>query len=76
MNASEGLKRVAKLVRWIGTGFAVITFGGGAVMLFDSELIGDRLLVIAITIIIASIFYFGGKALGWVIDGFAESKDN
>ena len=77
MNTSEGLKRIAKVVRWTGIVLASISsviflyeaispvFSGGR---FQSEVIG-------VVIITAALFYFGGKALGWVIDGFAKSKD-
>jgi hypothetical protein len=75
MNASEGLRRIAKLVRWIASGFAVMIFAGGVVLAFSMEP-SARLLVLAVSAAIGAAVHFGGRGMGWVIDGFAEPKEN
>jgi antitoxin (DNA-binding transcriptional repressor) of toxin-antitoxin stability system len=76
MNATEGLKRIAKLVRWIASGVAVLIFGGGLVIATIINLAADRLLIVIASAVTAAIVYGMGKGLGWVIDGFAESQES
>ena len=73
MNASEGLRRIAKLVRWITSGFAAVILTGGIAMALFGDT-GARLWVIAISVALSAVLHFGGRGLGWVIDGFAEPK--
>jgi hypothetical protein len=79
MNASEGLRRIAQVVRWIGIGLAatvlLIGVGAGIIELSTSErnpygLVGGA----AGVIVGAAFFYYSAKALAWVIDGFAKEQ--
>lgn len=70
MNAEEGLTRIAKLVRWCGTGLGCLFALFGIIALSGT---GSDSKFIAITCLIIGTLIFGaGKALGWVIDGFAK----
>jgi 4-hydroxybenzoate polyprenyltransferase len=75
MNPSEGLKRIAQLARWIGTGLAAIIFScGAAIAIFGNP--KEWFFFTLATLIAAAIVYGVGRGLGWVIDGFAEPKES
>ena len=64
MNASEGLKRIAQVIRWLGyflAGLCVI----GSINGSNAEFF----------LIIGAIFGSLGWAIAWIIDGFAEKKN-
>ena len=63
MNASEGLKRIAQVIRWIGYFLAGLCVFGAVK---DSNP--------GFLVIVGLIFGSLGWAIGWIIDGFAEKK--
>lgn len=67
MNTSEGLMRIALVVRWSGyllAGSAVVM----ALTLFGSS--ADSAVMLGIAVFIAG----AGWALAWIIEGFAKTK--
>jgi hypothetical protein len=64
MNASEGLKRIAQVIRWIGYFLAGVCLLG----IIKNNANTDFL------IIVGGFFAGAGWAIGWIIDGFAEKK--
>lgn len=69
MNAGEGLRRIAAVVRWIGIGFAGMGFAGGFGMLFDGGL-APALMAVALGAVAGAAMW----ALAWIIEGFAKGK--
>jgi cell division protein FtsX len=63
MNASEGLKRIAQVIRWIGYFLAFLCVLGA----INGSSPGFLLSV-------GAIFGLLGWAIAWIIDGFAEKK--
>jgi hypothetical protein len=66
MSKSEGISRIAKVIR--GAGWLVI-FGTGLVMLITKNLGPDG---VTIGIFVAAIFAVPCFAVAWIIDGFAK----
>ena len=67
MNTSEGLMRIALVVRWIGY---LIAAGLALVALTQFSSNADSVLMLGI----AASFAAAGWALAWIIEGFAKSK--
>ena len=65
MNASEGLKRIAQVIRWLGY------FIAGLCMFFAIKESNSNS---GLLIIVSVLFGTLGWAIAWVIDGFAEKK--
>jgi hypothetical protein len=74
MNTSEGLLRLAKVVRWIGFGLATFLTLGAIVIAFFGESLSDRWQVVGISLIGAVFWAVVGWALAWIIEGFAKPK--
>ena len=73
MNATEGLLRIAKIVRWIGTGLAYLWGLVAAVFTFAPN-VSDRLGMAIGGAIAALVCYGIGRGLAWIIEGFAAPK--
>ncbi len=72
MNSGEGLRRIATVVRWIGIGVAVLCLALGLVLLFAFQNTEDRAFALLTSVIAAGLSYGAGRALGWIIEGFAS----
>jgi hypothetical protein len=78
MNTHEGLNRIAKVFHWIGAGFAslfvlfaVIVPIKGAL---DNDLSGETVFFIFGFLIVAALCYGIGRAMSWIIEGFAKKS--
>jgi len=80
MNTSEGLRRTAQVVRWIGVGLATIIVIGGiatgvAQVRSSYTMSGDDWIGGTFAFAIGSAFvFFSAKAVAWIIEGFAKEK--
>ncbi len=75
MNTSEGLKRIAQLVRWFANGLAgLLFFVGIALLLFGSGDRGDAGWMFLLFVIFAAVVCAVGAGVAWVIEGFAEPR--
>ncbi len=76
MNASEGLRRIAKAVRWTAYALAAIALVGGttatAVMLWGNQ--SEAFAGVGSGVFAAAFFYGCGRGLAWIIEGFAAPK--
>ena len=76
MNSSEGLRRIAKAVRWVAYACAAIALAGGtigtAVMLWQGQ--SEALASVGVGAVVAAFFYGCGRGLAWIIEGFAAPK--
>lgn len=72
MNASEGLMRIALVVRWIGYALAtVLALGAIAAVVFGAS---DKWATAGIALLGAAFWAVAGWALAWIIEGFAKPK--
>jgi hypothetical protein len=72
MNTAEGIGRLATVIRWIGDGFGVLLAVGGVVlMLFGNT--ADGIETAAIGLVFGAFFSGGGRAISWILQGFAKS---
>lgn len=69
MNGSEGLRRIAAVVRWIGMGLAALSVGMGVWAATENGVSG-----LAGGAGFAAFFYLGARATAWIIEGFAAPK--
>lgn len=76
MNANEGLRRIAKAVRWVAYACAAIALAGGTigtvVMLWQGQ--GEALAGVGVGGAVAAFFYACGRGFAWIIEGFAAEK--
>lgn len=76
MNASEGLRRIAKAVRWVAYACAAMALAGGtigtAVMLWQGQ--SEALASVGLGGAVAAFFYGCGRGFAWIIEGFAAEK--
>lgn len=74
MNAREGLRRVARVVRWVGAALAfgcVLLAGATALDLYRYGTWADLALSVGAPLLAAAAAYGVAHALGWIIEGFA-----
>lgn len=71
MNSTEGIRRIATAIRWIGDGLGLLFAVLGIVFLFEPR--GDKTSAILV-LILAALLIAGGRLLSWIINGFAEPK--
>jgi hypothetical protein len=69
VNTSEGLGRVATVVRWLASLIAVYYVTQGLYLNAIGSLKSYTAFTVAVLLVV------GGWVLAWVIDGFAKPKD-
>ncbi|MDO8313587.1 MAG: hypothetical protein Q7T25_16770 [Sideroxyarcus sp.] len=77
MNSSEGLRRIAQVVRWIGlicASITILTGLGGWALQFRNTSINEFFGGAVVIGIGAAFFFYSSRALAWIIDGFAKEK--
>lgn len=73
MNASEGLKRIATVIRWIGLAIGLVMLAG--FLWVASERDGREVAQVMFGVGGFAFFAGGSWAIGWIIDGFAVPRD-
>lgn len=74
MGKQEGLHRIAKVIRWIGGILAGLVLLLLIPMFTAGNSIEDTLWFSVGVFFVAAVFYFGAKAVAWVIEGFADGR--
>lgn len=76
MNASEGTKRIAIAIRWLGDGFGglFVLIGFGSVIAGAIGAGGEILTLGILALVFGGLVIGGGRIVSWIIKGFAESK--
>lgn len=72
MNPTEGLMRIAKVVRWLGYLFGAVTAIFGAFTAFTGG--NDAPVVGAMVVGLGVAFAVAGWMLAWIVEGFAKPK--
>ena len=70
MNAGEGLRRIAAVVRWVGIGLAGWGLVVGVAMGVETGLTDDALMAVALGAVAGAAMW----ALAWITEGFAKGK--
>lgn len=73
MNASEGLKRIAIAVRWIGLGLGLLVLGLSIWLASGGH--DAAMTVVVIGVLGFAIFAGAGYVIGWIIEGFSASRE-
>jgi hypothetical protein len=73
MNTSEGLRRVAAVIRFFGYGVAALLVAGSMVVLFIPGA-RDALALAGIGLVCAAASAGTGWGLAWIVDGFAKER--
>lgn len=70
MNTAEGVRRLATVVRWIGDGLGILCIVGGVSILISNN---DDMWGLWIGLIGGAFSSGCGRAISWVLQGFAKS---
>ena len=73
MNASEGLLRLATVIRWTGRGLGAVVLI--LFLIIGSERKGEFLVFIGGGLVTAALIVGAAAALAWIIDGFAKPRE-
>ena len=71
MNASEGVRRLGAVIRWIGDGLGVVCLIVGMVLANSAS--GNQLAILAGALLVGAFFSGSGRAISWIIQGFAKN---
>lgn len=71
MNASEGVRRLARVIRWIGDGIGGVIAVVGTYSILTSE--APKLGSVAGVLLVGAIFSGAGRAVSWILQGLAKS---
>lgn len=76
MDLSEGLRRAAKVTRWLGIAFAAVALFVCSYEAIEPAMRGGRFQTEALVVgvLVAVVVYFFGAAAAWVIEGFARKE--
>ncbi|MDG1453882.1 MAG: hypothetical protein P8Q17_05535 [Methylophilaceae bacterium] len=74
MNKNQGLKRLARFIHYAGMALALPFVIIGFSVFFDRPSLQGLGIGIGF-LITASIVYFIGKGIAWIIDGFADDNN-
>ena len=74
MNKNQGLKRLARFIHYAGIALALPFVIIGFSIFFDTPSL-QRLGLGVGVLITATIVYFIGKGIAWIIDGFANDSN-
>lgn len=69
MNASEGIRRLGAVIRWIGDGLGILC----VVIGFANVKAGDSWWPFGLGLIIGAFVFGVGRAISWIIQGFAKN---
>lgn len=74
MNTSEGIRRIAAAIRWLGDGIGLLTalVFGWAFLAKGGTLAGFQGILLALAM--GGIIAGAGRLLSWIINGFAEPR--
>lgn len=68
MNASEGIRRIAKAVRWLGYGIGILSLLAGISAIFSS----GGWFGLSVLFIFAAVISGIGRLISWIILGFVD----
>lgn len=72
MNSPEALRRIAKVIRWIGISAAVPVFLiTGLAIHYE---VGDKLAIGLAGLAVAAFFFLAAKAAAWILEGLVKDK--
>lgn len=70
MNSPEALRRIAKVIRWIGIGAAAPVFLiTGLAIHYE---VGSPLAIGLAGLAVAAFFFFAAKAIAWILEGLVK----
>lgn len=73
MNASEGLRRFAKAIRWLGDGIGILSLLAGISAIFGS----GGWFGLSVMLIFAAVISGIGRLISWILLGFVDpTKDS
>jgi uncharacterized membrane protein HdeD (DUF308 family) len=78
MNTSEGIRRIATAIRWVGDVVGGLLIGVAAFGTIHGWVPGggENWTVLTLGLIFGVPLIVGGRLLSWIINGFAEPKSS